>query len=353
MSRIRTQRLGTSDAELARAAELLVAGELVALPTETVYGLAVRVDDPSAVARLYTAKGRPADNPLIVHVDSVEAITRVAAHVTPLATRLLARFSPGPLTVILEAHPELPRAVTAGLATVAVRIPEHPVALAVLRRCGLPLAAPSANRSGRPSPTRASHVLDDLDGLIAAVVDGGPTRIGLESTVVDARGPVPIVLREGSVTREDLGLVDDPLDDPERDGRDHLGTAQSPARAPGTRHRHYAPSLTVHVAPPAEGVRSAMDLLRSLESTTRGSVRIGLVTVGTSPPDLSELDGIELIGAPADAEQLAAGLFGFLRRSEDRDLAAIVIEGVAEEGVGRAIMDRLRRAAEGSVGSPG
>ena len=356
MSERITERLGTSDRDLTRAAALLVAGELVGLPTETVYGLAVRADDPDAVARLYAAKGRPSDNPLIVHVASVAALTQVTSRVTPLAERLLARFAPGPLTVVLDAHPDLPRSVTAGLDTVAVRIPDHPVTRAILERCGLPIAAPSANRSGRPSPTCAAHVLDDLDGAIAAVVDGGATRFGLESTVVDARGDRPIVLREGAVTREDMTRSGDAPpsesdDDPARS--EPTGPTSSPAVSPGTRHRHYAPGLPVHLATPGDGRTTATALLRSLADDTAKTgdgVRVGLVAVGTGT-SAQEPTGVELLGSPADASSLAAELFALLRRAETLGLDALVIEGVSEVGIGRAVMDRLRRAAEASGGS--
>jgi len=358
MSDLATQLLGTGDADLTCAAALLAAGELVGLPTETVYGLAVRADDAAAVARLYTAKGRPSDNPLIVHVASIADITQVARHVTPLAGRLLERFAPGPLTVVLDAHPDLPRAVTAGLDTVAVRIPDHPVFLEVLRRCGLPLAAPSANRSGRPSPTCAGHVLDDLVGRIAAVVDGGPTRLGLESTVVDARGTTPIVLREGAVTREDLRLRGGGPADEGSSG------AEPSARAPGTRHPHYSPGLPVHVVAPGAGpARAATRVVElhgrsdpSAHASARPSARVGLVTIGRTRTDAAGTalhPGVELLGTPADADALAADLFALLRRAEELGLAALVIEGVPAEGIGRAVMDRLRRAAEASGGSLG
>jgi L-threonylcarbamoyladenylate synthase len=346
MSGRSTERLGTSDAELARAAQLLLEGELVGLPTETVYGLAARADDTDAIARLFAVKGRPADNPLIVHVASLDALAQVTTHVTPLAARLLRRFSPGPLTVVLEAHPDLPRTVTAGLSTVAVRIPDHPVALTVLERCGLPIAAPSANRSGRPSPTCAAHVLDDLDGSIAAVVDGGPTRVGLESTVVDARGARPILLREGAVTREDLAHAGDAPTDED----DPTRLSRATAASPGTHHRHYAPGLPVHVAPPGQGAPTAAALLRTLQDVSGPSVRVGLV----APPSAgAQPAGIRLLASPPDADALAADLFALLRRSETLGLHALVVEGVDDEGIGRAVMDRLRRAAEASGGSGG
>jgi L-threonylcarbamoyladenylate synthase len=350
-----TERLGTTGADLERAAQLLVSGELVALPTETVYGLAVRADDPDAIARLYAAKGRPSDNPLIVHVASIDALEQVTTRLTPLAERLLLRFAPGPLTVVLDAHPALSRSVTAGLDTVAVRIPDHPVTLAVLERCALPVAAPSANRSGRPSPTCAEHVLEDLEGAIAAVVDGGPTRFGVESTVVDARGERPIVLREGAVTREDLERAGE---GPAAAGDARDGPASRPSGAalsPGTRHRHYAPSLPVHLAMPGDGSATAAALLRSSRGdagtsagTSGRDLRVGLIAPGA---DTRPHDGVVPLGSPADPHALAADLFALLRRAESLGLDAVVVEGVAEQGIGRAVMDRLRRAAAASGGS--
>ena len=341
-----TERLSTSPADLGRAAALLRAGGLVAIPTETVYGLAVRADDPDAVARLFVAKGRPADNPLIVHVASVDDVVAVAREVTPLARELLARFAPGPLTVVLTARDDLPRAVTGGLDTVAVRVPDHAVALEVLRRSGIALAAPSANRSSRPSPTSAEHVLADLDGLIDAVVDGGATRVGLESTVVDARGPSWRLLREGGVTREALTDAFGPEDAGE--GPAGMGV-DTEVRSPGSRHRHYAPGLPVHLAHPGSGAALAEALAESLAGGAVGPT-VGLVTVGAESP---ASPGVVVLAAVRDADGLATELFALLRRAEEARLAAVVIETVDEAGIGRAVMDRLRRAAEASGGTSG
>jgi L-threonylcarbamoyladenylate synthase len=337
---VTTLRLGTDDADLARAAELLRTGGLVAIPTETVYGLAVRADDAEAVARLFVAKGRPADNPLIVHVADVEDVTLVASELTPLARTLLERLAPGPITVVLPARDDLPRAVTGGLDTVAVRIPDHPVARELLRRSGLPLAAPSANRSGRPSPTRAEHVLADLDGRIDAIVDGGATRVGLESTVVDARGESWRLLREGAVGREEIAAALAGAGIPEADPP---GTGADDARSPGTRHRHYAPSLPVHLARAGEGPALAGRL-------ALGGASVGLVTLAASrPADTSE--GVRVLAAPVDVESLAAALFTLLRDAEEQQLDALVVEAVGEHGIGRAVMDRLRRAVAASGGT--
>jgi L-threonylcarbamoyladenylate synthase len=340
--RMTTERMTTSDADLDRAAQLLRAGELVAVPTETVYGLAVRADDAAAVSRLFTAKGRPTDNPLIVHVATIDDVLLVARELTPVARRLLDGLAPGPITVVLPARDDLPRAVTAGLDTVAVRIPDHPVMLALLRRVGLPLAAPSANRSGRPSPTRAEHVLADLDGRIAAVVDAGACRVGLESTVVDARGPGWRVLREGGIGRESiLAALEGQEEDAPADGM----------RSPGTRHRHYAPTLPVHLALAGQGHVLATDLVAG------GATRVGLVALRTQRTAAERAEaatrspGVVVLAAPPDAAALATQLFELLRTAETLGLGALVVEAVAEEGIGSAVMDRLRRAVTASGGT--
>jgi L-threonylcarbamoyladenylate synthase len=193
--------------DLAAAAALLRAGGLVAFPTETVYGLGANALDERAVRRVFEVKGRPADNPLIVHVASVDDVGAVAVSLPPTARLLAERYWPGPLTLVLESRPEVPSVTRGGLGTIAVRVPAHPLALELLREARVPVAAPSANRSGRPSPTTAAHVRADLGEDVDLVLDGGPCVVGLESTVVDARGPVPVVLREGTLTAAELGAV--------------------------------------------------------------------------------------------------------------------------------------------------
>lgn len=341
-----TLRLGTSDADLARAAELLRAGGLVALPTETVYGLAVRADDPGAVASLFAAKDRPADNPLIVHVATIDDVLGVALELTPLARVLLERLAPGPVTVVLPARDDLPRAVTGGLDTVAVRIPDHPVMREVLTRCALPLAAPSANRSGRPSPTRAEHVVADLDGRIDAVVDAGPTRVGVESTVIDACGPTWRVLREGGLGREAIAAALAGTGFAPSDVSEAGDAAAAATASPGTRHRHYAPSLPVHLARPGDGMTRATGLAARLVADVPDA-RVGLVAPGAVAPP----PGVQVLATPPDAAALATDLFALLRTAEEVGVTALVVEAVREEGVGRAVMDRLRRAVSASGGT--
>ncbi|MEX1279851.1 MAG: L-threonylcarbamoyladenylate synthase [Acidimicrobiia bacterium] len=313
-----TRLLPPTDDGLDTAATLLRAGGLVAFPTETVYGLGADALDADAVGRVFEAKGRPADNPLIVHLADGDGLAGVVAHITPLARRLAAEFWPGPLTLVLDVHPDVSAITTGGLDTVAVRVPDHPVAVALLAAAGVPVAAPSANRSGRPSPTTAAHVMADLGGRIEAVVDGGPCTIGLESTVVDARGDLPVVLREGAVTREELGIVES--------GDGEVGLS------PGTRHRHYQPTCRVEVAEPG----TAGALARELAA---GGEQVGILAASAAPAGVAELGRFD------DAGALAAMLYDALRRAEDADLDVVVVEAVAERGVGRAVMDRLRRAA--------
>lgn len=308
---------------LAEAARLLRNGRLVAFPTETVYGLGAHALDPDAVARIFAAKGRPPDNPLIVHINDPAALDDLVLRVTPLAHKLVEAFWPGPLTLVLDARPAVPRATTGGLATVAVRMPDHPVAAALLAAAEVPVAAPSANLSGRPSPTTAAHVVHDLGGAIDAVLDGGPCPVGVESTVVDARGEVPVVLREGSISREDLGAGD------AHDGP----TPAAAAASPGTRYRHYAPSCPVLLTSPGDAATQAA-------TAAQAGRRVGLVASVPAP------EGVLQVARFVDAADLAKRLYAALRDAEVAGLDLLVVESVPPDGVGRAVMDRLRRAAE-------
>ena len=308
-------------AALDEAAAVLRDGGLVAFPTETVYGLGADARSAAAVERIFSAKRRPGDNPLIVHVDSLEAAEGVAAWVSPLARELAKQWWPGPLTLVLEADPSLPDVTTGGQSTVAVRVPAHPVALALLRQARVPIAAPSANRSGRPSPTTAQHVIDDLGDDVDLVLDGGPCEVGVESTVVDARGDLPIVLREGAVTREQLGHV--------------AGAAEEQlAASPGTRYRHYAPTCRVDLVPMGDGPARAAALVAD-------GLRVGLIGTSQAPAP------VLTVARVASAADLARRLYSALREAEEAHVDVVVVEAVPETGIGRAVMDRLRRAATG------
>lgn len=299
-----------------QAAAVLRRGGTCALPTETVYGLAALSHDADAVDAVFRAKGRPSDNPLIVHLLRVSHVDEVA-EMSETGHALLEVFSPGPLTVVLRAKPGLPPAVTAGLATVAVRIPRGREIRDVLRGLGAPIVAPSANRSGRPSPTTWQAVQDDLDGRIDAILQGPPTQIGIESTVVDATGDTPVLLRPGAVSLADLRAVIPSA---------RLADAEDDAlrQSPGTRHRHYAPSARVRIVASGQG-----------QPSTRAAW-IGL----SAPPS-----GYGSVTVCRDLADYAQRLFHTFRQSDAAGLVQIDAEAVPEDGgLGSALMDRLRRA---------
>jgi len=306
-----------------RAAEVIRRGGLVAFPTETVYGLGADALSPRSVRRIFEAKGRPVDNPLIVHVGEREAADRLGK-VDERSRRLMGLFWPGPLTLVIRAAGEVPAEVTGGLETVAVRMPAHPVAIALIKGSGVPIAAPSANRSGRPSPTTAEAVLEDLGGRVEIILDAGPTVVGVESTVLDVTGDLPVLLRPGGVSLEELARAVGPvLRSP---GGDH------DQRSPGTRYRHYAPSIPVVLLDPGDGWAKDRRLCR-------GGVRVAYV--GMSPSPITALIEIRF----RTVEGYATGLFSALRELERSGADVILAELPAEEGVGLAVRDRLRRAA--------
>jgi L-threonylcarbamoyladenylate synthase len=304
------------------AAVILRAGGTVAFPTETVYGLGADAFAPAALRAVFTAKGRPGDNPLIVHIAHLGQLAEVAGPPSASAALLIERFFPGPLTVILPRHPALPDEVTAGLETVGVRMPAHPVARAFLDACGRPVAAPSANQSGRPSPTTWQAVYADLNGRIDCLLRGGRSQAGLESTVVDCTGAVPYVLRAGVIPLEALQAVL-----PET----RLAEASEPSqpRSPGLRHRHYAPRAAVRlVGTPAEAAPGP------------DAAYIGLA----APPAPAAFG---LTARCDSVEAYAYELFDFFRRCDDAGIATIFCQTVPPAGLGRALMDRLGRAARG------
>ena len=309
------------------AAERLAAGGLVAFPTETVYGLGGDARSPAALAAIYREKGRPSDNPLIVHVADREGARACAdGPLSPLAERLMAEFWPGPLTLVVPRSPRLPPEVSAGLATVALRAPAHPVAQRLLRACGLPLAAPSANPSERLSPTRAEHVLRGLPNL-PLILDGGPCPLGLESTVVDLTAPEgPLLLRPGALPLRRLrqALPDLRLRPP---------GATGPAASPGLRARHYAPRARVVLVPDVAALA-----LPSLPAP-RGL----LCREGQAPESAGDFAVIESL--PADAEGFGADLFAALHRLDDAGVASIAVVLPPDDEDFAAARDRLQRAA--------
>jgi len=325
------------------AAARLRAGDVVAFPTETVYGLGADAANAAAVAKIFALKERPADHPLIVHFADPASIDAWAVDVPQSARTLAARFWPGPLTLVLPRSPLVPDDVTGGLDTVAIRVPAHPVAQALLRAAAIPVAAPSANLFSRPSPTQAAHVLDDLDGRIDLVLDGGPTQVGVESTVLDLSGEVPTVLRPGAVT---LALLRPLLPDVRMRGQD--GGAQEALRSPGLLTRHYSPRapLTLYEGPSAVVLRRIADDIRVAQAAGR---RVG-VLLG----DDDELPAWRVVrpalGRSGDAGAIAARLYAALRELDAAGVDEILARALPElDGLGPAIGDRLRRAAAGRI----
>lgn len=324
--------------KICRAAKLLREGELVAFPTETVYGLGANALNPRAVEAIYAAKGRPLDNPMIVHIAALRDIGLVCREVPSAARALSARFWPGPLTLVLPAGSRIPPVVTGGLDTVAVRIPDHPVALALLQEAAVPVAAPSANSSGRPSPTRAEHVLEDLEGRIAALVDAGPCRVGVESTVLDMTGKAPKILRPGGISLEELR---DLLPGVEPPPEGPFPQAEAPA-SPGMKYRHYAPRAPLYLL---EGEAKAVrrEISRLCRAYSRQGLKVGLLTAA---PFQAEGRCLNLnLGGRENPGAAASRLFAALRQMDAAGVEVILAEGIPEEGMGLAVMNRLRKAA--------
>ena len=329
--------------DVSRAAECLRRGGLVAFPTETVYGLGVHAMNRAAVRRLFEAKGRPATDPLIVHVSAFDQVTPLVVALPDQAAPLAARFWPGPLTLVMLRAPAVPLEVTAGLDTVAVRVPAHPVARALLLAASLPVAAPSANLFSRPSPTLAAHVLDDLNGRVDMVVDAGPTPVGVESTVLDLTVDPPAVLRPGAISIEMLRTVVPAV----RLGAVRTLTSDRESMAsPGLLSKHYAPRapLTIYRGEPA-GVGRALQ--SAVLTAVASGLRVGVLAATGDLPVLRELPVIiATLGSEDDAEATAARLYAALRELDTARVDVILARDIVrDEGLWRAVRDRLRRAA--------
>ena len=336
-----TLELTNSKQDIQTAGKLLKDGELVAIPTETVYGLAADALNGEAVANIFKAKGRPMDNPLIVHIADLSQVDDLVAFVPPVLEDLAKAFWPGPLTVIMEKSDLIPDEVSAGLDTVAIRMPSHPDALAIIQAAGTPLAAPSANTSGMPSPTTAAHVMHDMDGKIAAVVDGGACEVGVESTVLTLCTRVPRILRPGRVTPEDLfdvlGEVD--VDDAV------LGQLAEGAVAasPGMKYKHYSPNAEVFIV---DGTKEGFANFVNDKVAERAAEEAAVAALVFD----GEEDLVHCVTLPFGAEDDPLGqaehLFDDLRRADELGVSDIYVRCPSAEGVGLAVMNRLLRAAE-------
>ena len=321
------------------AGALLKEGALVAFPTETVYGLGANALDSEAAAKIYAAKGRPSDNPLIVHIADMDALPLITAEIPEAAKKLAAKFWPGPLTMVMRKSDVVPYGTTGGLDTVAVRMPSHPIALEMIRHGGGYIAAPSANTSGRPSPTLASHVADDMTGIIPMILDGGAVGIGIESTIVDLTDEIPTILRPGFITKEMLQEVvgevqiDKGLD----------ADSKTPPKAPGMKYRHYAPKAELMIV---EGSSEAV--VAKINALVRENEEKGICTgiIGTEETISRYPAGIvKCMGTRNDELSISSHLYGILREFDESDAKVIYSESFEEGAMGSAIMNRLLKAA--------
>lgn len=325
--------------QIREAAEALSKDEVIAFPTETVYGLGGNAKSGEAVRKIYEAKGRPSDNPLIVHVATMEQVKAICSDIHPLAQKLMKAFWPGPLTLVLPKKGDISNRVTAGLSTVAVRMPSDPIAHALILAADLPIAAPSANQSGRPSPTDAGHVLQDLDGRIYGVIIGGKTGVGVESTVVDCTTTPVTILRPGGISREQLievagAVADDPA----------LTRPDQTPRAPGMKYKHYAPQATMYLVP--GGLEKMLACIKKEKENGR---RVGVLTTEENIKAYPQADEVIACGRRTDLASVAHQLYRVLRDFDDRKVDVIYSETFSEEGIGKAVMNRLSKAAGGRV----
>ena len=321
------------------AGKLLKSGELVAFPTETVYGLGANALDEDAAAKIYAAKGRPSDNPLIIHIAEMDSLSYITKELPETAIKLADRFWPGPLTMVMKKSEIVPYGTTGGLDTVAVRMPSNRIALEMIRHGGGYIAAPSANTSGRPSPTLASHVADDMDGIIPLILDGGAVGIGIESTIVDLTEEIPTILRPGFITKEmleevvgevwiDKGLAAD---------------AKTPPKAPGMKYRHYAPRAELLIVEGEAGAVVAKINALGKENERQG-IRTGII--GTEETVFQYETGlVKSIGTRNDELSISSHLYSILREFDESEVEVIYSESFEQGAMGSAIMNRLLKAA--------
>lgn len=339
---MKTQIITADDAAgMARAAQLLREGELVAFATETVYGLGADAMNAEAVKQIFAAKGRPADNPLISHIVEEDQLKDLVGSVPPMAKKLMDAFWPGPMTLIFPKGDRVPDATTAGLSTVAVRMPSHPAAQELLRLCHIPVAAPSANLSGKPSPTTARDVLADMDGRIPMIVDGGPCGVGVESTVVDCTGQRAKILRPGGVTLE---MLEDVLGKGNVDVHQavlHPLESNAQAASPGMKYKHYAPKAQVRVI---EGAHAAARICELYDEAVKQNRHVVIFSVEEERPAFGNRD-FYAWGSAAQPGSVAQHLFSALREADRMGMDLVLCHSVETSGVGLAVMNRLLRAA--------
>ena len=333
---IKTNEIRKADYDnaLKEAAALIRRGELVAFPTETVYGLGGNAFDASAAEKIYDAKGRPSDNPLIVHISHIDMMDDLVLELTPVCRRLAFEFWPGPLTMILPKSDKIPAAITGGLDTVAVRMPGHGVALDFIDEVQLPIAAPSANLSGKPSPTEGEHVYHDLNGRVAMILDSGPVEIGIESTIIDLSRPEPVILRPGRITFDDIKPFV-----PRLRGRYAITAAdRERPKAPGMKYKHYAPDGKMFYLPEGEKAVSAIREAKGKTALLLSNERWQTLKDEVSP------DLLCVLGSAEHLEEIGHNLFHACRECDKEKAEVIFIEAFPDIGFGEALMNRIEKA---------
>ncbi len=341
---LKAEDLKLSPEELEEAAVLLRSGGLVAFPTETVYGLGANALDASAAKKIYEAKGRPSDNPLIVHISELQDMEVLAREIPEKAYQLAEVFWPGPLTIILKKQDSVPGGTTGGLDTVAIRLPANQLARSLIAAAGVYVAAPSANLSGKPSPTKAEHVIKDMDGKVDMIIDGGNATLGLESTIVDLTGINPVILRPGCITKGMLENVIGPVEtDPAILDRNPDPGRNIAPKAPGMKYRHYAPegNLTIY-----EGdIALVIDAInQQAQEKLAGGKRVGVIATDETKT-LYRYGTVMTIGSRRDEASIAAGLYAILREFDELHMEYIYTESFEDNSLGHAIMNRLLKAA--------
>ncbi len=327
---------------LKEAANILKAGGIVGFPTETVYGLGANGLDPEAVKKIYLAKGRPSDNPLILHIGEVDQLDYLVEDIPPIAYKCIEEFWPGPLTIIFKRSDIVPDIITAGLDSVAVRMPKDPIARELINLAGLPIAAPSANLSGRPSPTSANHVIEDMTGKIEMIIDGGETGIGLESTVLDLSGVTPMILRPGGISYETIKkIIPDLLED-----RANLESGEVP-KSPGQKYRHYAPRSEMIVYQGSVDM-IIKNIIKDIQKHSLDGKKIGIMATDETMDRYPNATVLSL-GSRSEKKEIASKLFKILREFDKLDIDIILAEGVELDDIGTAIMNRMMKASSGNI----
>lgn len=333
---------------LAEPAHILASGGTVAFPTETVYGLGANALEVESIKKIFAAKGRPSDNPLILHIGYQSEVEQLIESLTPIASQLMEAFWPGPLTLVMKKSERVPDIATGGLDTVGVRMPQHPIALELIRLAGVPIAAPSANISGKPSPTIGKHVVEDLEGKVDCIITSGHSVVGLESTVLDITGDVPMILRPGGITKEDLESVIGQVHlDPTLEKTKALSGDIKP-RSPGMKYTHYSPKAQVVVVDGDYEKMVKMIKILSIEYNNEGK-RVGIMCSKESETAFNDTrDGFSVLkttGSRVMLEDVAASVFRLLRDFDEDQVDVILAESYPDEGIGKAIMNRLNKSA--------